>query len=192
MKETENTPKVNDFDDSFLVTVNENINNSFSRLTIADFKKYWAERLFANPEEDKTDYLREWEYNVALGRNVPVFITDENGEDTWLFPPLMGSIKSRWTANQSSMNTLRSQAETLKRRITRIGLAAEDAIYSYFSPDAEDKTFADINIFMLRRECGYITKEDEANFQALISKVAPAKSSVVESPKEESEEDYDY
>lgn len=191
MNSTEKTPDIGSFDDSFLLDVNKNIVDSFNRLSIVDFKKFWAERLFGNPEEDKTEHLKEWEYQVALGRNVPVFITDTNGKDTWLFPPLVGSIKSRFTATERSMSTLHAQVEILRKRILRQGIAAEESMYNSFTMDAEDKTFNDVNIFMLRRECGFLTAEEEAIFQEKVGKKQlPENSSLPE--EDEEEEGYDY
>lgn len=193
MNSTEKTPGIGNFDDSFLNDVNKNIADSFNRLSITDFKKFWAERLFSNPTEDKSDLLKEWEYQVALGRNVPVFITDVNGEDTWLFPPLIGSIKSRFTATEHSMSTLNAQVEILRKRILRQGIAAEESLYSSFTLDAEDKTFNDVNLFMLRRECGYLTEEEERLFQKVVGKINPLNETTeINNTNDGEEEEYEY
>lgn len=192
MSGTEKTPEVVVFDDSFLKDVNREISNSFNRLSISDFKKYWAERFFGNPTEDKSEYLHEWEYQVALSRTAPVFITGDDGKDKWIFPPIMGTLKSRFTANENSMATLRSQVEVIRKRITRQGMQAEEVLYSHFSPNAQDSTFSDINMFMLRRECGYLTSEEEQNFQRIMGQVNIVSDNTDDSQDSTEDEEFDY
>lgn len=170
MSKTEQTPSIGDYDMSFLDNIMSYSANSINRLSMVGFKALWADRFFGNPEEDKKQVLDDWEFNVALGRKVPVYLTDAEGNPRWIFPPIIAELSSTFTANPRSLDFLAREVKLIRDRFVRKGKEAEEMVLGSLAPIVSENTknVLAVHMFMIRRECGYLSAEEERIVSALL------------------------
>lgn len=191
MNSTEQTPRLEEGDTEFLNKIFSYSVGAITRLSMEGFKALWAERFFGNPEEDKSAVFHDWEFSVALGRNVPVYLTDEQGNPLWIFPPIVGELSPGFTATRNSLDFMNKEIKLIRERFVHQGMKAETKMLESIKPKASNKEMLSLHMFMIRRECGYLTEEEEGIVQEVLSGV---KSSPVPGQPTESsaDEEYDY
>lgn len=189
---TEKTPALEEGDTQFLNEIFTYSSDAVTRLSMAGFKALWAERFFANPEEDKTAVLTDWEFNVALSRTVPVYLTDENKQPRWIFPPIVGELSPGQTANTRSLDFLNKEIKMIRDRFVVQGIEAEKKVLAAVQPKASNRAMLDLHMFMIRRECGYLTAEEEAMVNQVLTGVKAPVLGSAEDSTDSNEEEYDY
>lgn len=192
MSETEQTPRLPDFDTDFLNKVFEYSSNSMNRLSMAGFKALWADRFFGNPDEDKTKVLLDWEFQVALSRNAPVYLTDDAGNPLWIFPPIVGELKSTFTANPYSLVNLNLEIKAIRDRFRAQGIQAQEKMYAGIQAQESNREMINLHLFMIRRECGYLTLEEAADADRLLGVKTTTSPGTLTVDNTDAEDEYDY
>lgn len=162
-----------EFDLAFLDDMMNYSADRFSVLSMVDFKNYWAPRFFSEDVSVQDAAKSEWEYNVAYGRNKPVYLLNESGERTWVFPPLLGDLRPGVTGSPDSMSAQMRAVQAMSDRLTAQGNAARERLFREKAPEVYGKVYWQRRLHEIRAYCGY-PYPGEASIEASEQPVAPS------------------
>lgn len=151
---TELTPEIKEKMEKELDDIVRWTAEQISPFPMAEFKRNWAERFFSGDTDIQERAKLDWEATVALGRNKPVFLFDENNEIKWVFPPLVGEFEPRYSGDENSIFSLVMQLRTMSNVMSRQAEMASERIFPTRLLNVHQKDYWQRRLHEIRVECG--------------------------------------
>lgn len=152
---TDATPQLpEEQDKDFLDKIVHYTAEMLTRFPMTEFKRAWADRFFGTNKEIQEQAKLDWEATVALGRNKPVFLFDENGEIKWVFPPLLGEFEPRFSGDEDSLFSFAMQLKTISSRLSVQAENLSDTIYPRKLLPVQQREFWQLKLHEIRVYCG--------------------------------------
>lgn len=153
--EAEPTPDLEEeFDLTFLDKVLEYSQGLITVMPMKEFKEHWAERFFSSEQHIQQDALTQWEFKVAFGRNRPVFLSNDKGENEWIFPPLQSEIEAGSSGQHDSFYSKTMEINSVRNRLNAQGERMSHDFFSRKNPKVIGKETWDRRLHAIRMHCG--------------------------------------
>lgn len=122
------------------VILNEYSVDETPRLGITPFRTIYLPLLAkTHPRRIDIDAVRlQWQTEVARSNRLPVFITADDDRDKILYrvPPLIGTVHTGLTAQETSMDQLDRKEQELKDRLSSMGSKFRQQKFAFFNPNS--------------------------------------------------------
>lgn len=130
------------------------------RLGVTPFRTIYLPLLAkTHPRREDIDAVRrQWQEEVAKSNRRPVFIVDDSDDQKILYrvPPLIGTVHTGITAQETSMDQLDRKERELRDRLSSMGDKFRDQKFAMFNPNSTTNREFQLDWIRILVDFGYL------------------------------------